>query len=150
MDKLTQLSTFVLQLRTSTVRFIRKRDMESFVKTESKTVGKKKKKLQNEEYSESSSSGVQVASGGKELRKLRKTPVTPELLPHGDHAASLNNVKRQGKHSRVSYSTVTLQQHLRLWRWDRLEHFKTPCDGAHFEHSQSTRRGSVCVLINMP
>lgn len=36
------------------------RDMESFVKTESKTVGKKKRKLQNEEYSESSSSGVQV------------------------------------------------------------------------------------------
>nr|XP_034304642.1 uncharacterized protein LOC105321034 isoform X2 [Crassostrea gigas] len=34
--------------------------MESFVKTESKTVGKKKRKLQNEEYSESSSSGVQV------------------------------------------------------------------------------------------
>lgn len=36
------------------------RDMESFVKTESKTVGKKKRKLQNEEYSESSPSGVQV------------------------------------------------------------------------------------------
>lgn len=36
------------------------RDMESFVKTESKAVGKKKRKLQNEEYSESSSSGVQV------------------------------------------------------------------------------------------
>lgn len=36
------------------------RDMESFVKTESKTVGIKKRKLQNEEYSESSSSGVQV------------------------------------------------------------------------------------------
>lgn len=34
--------------------------MESFVKTESKTVGKKKRKLQNEEYSESSPSGVQV------------------------------------------------------------------------------------------
>lgn len=37
-----------------------KRHMESFVKTELKTVGKKKRKLQNEEYSESSSSGVQV------------------------------------------------------------------------------------------
>lgn len=34
--------------------------MESFVKTESKIIGKKKRKLQNEEDSESSSSGVQV------------------------------------------------------------------------------------------
>uniref|UniRef100_K1QG91 Uncharacterized protein n=1 Tax=Magallana gigas TaxID=29159 RepID=K1QG91_MAGGI len=70
------------------------------------------------------------------IYELSKTPVTLELRPHGDAAASLNNVKRQDKRSRVSYSAVTTQRHLRSSQWDRLEHLRTSCDGAHFEHAQ--------------
>lgn len=76
----------------------------------------------------------------------RKTPVTQELRPHGDPAASLDKVKRQGTRSRVSYSAVTTQRHFHLSRWDRLEHNRTSCDVAHFKHAQGTRRGSVFWL----
>lgn len=65
------------------------------------------------------------------------------LRSRGNPAASLNNVKRQGTRSRISYSAATTQRHLHLSRWDRLEHCRTPCDGAHFEHAQNTRRGSA-------
>lgn len=46
-----------------------------------------------------------------------------------------------GTRSRVSHSAVKTQWQLHLSRWDRLVHYKTPCNGAHFGHAQSSRRG---------
>lgn len=62
-----------------------------------------------------------------------------ELHLHDDPAASLNTAKRQVTRSRVSYRSVTTQQHLYLLRLHRLEHYGTPCDRAHFKYAQSTR-----------
>uniref|UniRef100_K1R229 Uncharacterized protein n=1 Tax=Magallana gigas TaxID=29159 RepID=K1R229_MAGGI len=70
--------------------------------------------------------------------KFKALPLKP-LLHRSYVITALNNVKRQGKRRRVSYSAVTTQRHLRSSRWGRLEYFRTPCDGAHFEHSRKVR-----------
>lgn len=78
----------------------------------------------------------------------RKTPVTPELRPGGDSVASLNNVRHQSTRSSVSYSAVTTQRHLHLTRWDRLKHYKTSCDGAHF-WTCTNQAPWLCVLNDL-
>lgn len=59
----------------------------------------------------------------------RKPPIKL-LCPKGDQSASLNNVKRQGTRSRVSYSAKTTQWHFYISPRDRLKHFKTTCVNA--------------------
>lgn len=46
----------------------------------------------------------------------------------GDPDASLENIKRQGTPSRVSYSAATTKRNVNLSLWDRLEHCRTPYD----------------------
>lgn len=40
-------------------------------------------------------------------------------------------------------TSLTTQRHLYLSRWDRLEDYRTPYDGAHFDHAQRSHHGSV-------
>lgn len=67
---------------------------------------------------------------------LKLKSCIPGLCPEGDPAASLENIKRQSTRSKVSYSAGTTLRHLHLSRWDRLENYRKPFDGAHFGHAQ--------------